>query len=745
MNKKSILKTILSLVLVPMTLGACGNNNSTSSITLNSSSSTVSNVSSSTTNSNSIVLSSSSVASSSSSVTSSSSSVVSSSSSVVSSSSSVVSSSTTETDNVITIAEAIEIAIKAGDTKTEEEYVIAGTILEVSNATYGEMTVQDETGSLYIYGVYDNDRSTRYDAMSDKPVKGDYIKLSGKLKTFKGTPEMDRGYIVEFKHVDVSENVDLSQYQAMSIKDAREEEDGAKVKISGTVAKMTYAFGMEPSGFYLVDGNSSIYVYDTQVAPQVSVGNNVTIAGEKAYYVLSTEQNSANKFGYKGSCQIDNTYLLENDKGNNSIDLSWCEEKTVKEIMNTPVNENITTNIFKVNAVVNRVPGHDFVNYYFNDLDNETGSYAYSQNSGEDFEYLREFDGKICTVYLSPINCKSTDTGCFYRFIPVQVSYDNYEFNVENAPAFALEYYAVEQFRSMYFVDPAQELKTSVSSSLLGFENVKLTYASSDNNVAYFETTNDVTTFHVNKSGTATITITATYGSYVANRTVEVSVNALDDIDYTDVKTAVEAEANEELVVRGVVASSLVNKEGFYLIDDSGLIAVEVSDSNILKEFDIGNEVIVSGVKEYQRKYEDSTNCGQNVLAEAKLVANLYGNYEYSTESFVETTFDELYTLSRDIYADNTAQGYRVSGKVKIFESQWYTNYYLTSLDGSKELLFYAANGDSQYGYLLKQFKDQEITVDVAMCNWNSAKENRITAIAVITDQGRIVNTLNWN
>lgn len=730
MKNKNLKKVLLCLlgVMIPLSITACDNKTSTS-ISSNLSTSLE----------NSSTSSTLSTSASSSIITS----TTSTSSSILSSSSSSSSSSSTN-ENIVTIAEAIEIAIQAGGSGTSEEYQISGTILEVSNPQYGEMTIQDSTGSLYIYGVYDSDRTTSYLQMSDKPVAGDEITLIGKLKTYNGSPEMDRGYIVSFKHVDVSENVDLTQYAEKTILEAREEEDGSKIKVTGIVAKITYADGMVPNGFYLVGDNSSIYVYDTQVAPQVSVGNVITIAGEKAYYVLGTEQTAANKFGYKGSCQIDNVYLIENDKGNTPLDLSWCEEKTVKEIMDTPVSENITTNIYKVNAVVNRVEGHDFVNYYFNDLDNKTGSYAYSQCSGSDFEYLKEFDGKICTVYLSAINCKSTGTGCFYRFIPIQVSYDNYQFDLSNAPSFAIEYYALEQFKTDYVVDPKQELINNVSSELLGFENVSLSYVSNNEDVVYFEENNGVTTFHTKNSGEATVTITATYGNYTADENVLVKVESLGEIEYTDVKTAIETNDNIEVTVRGVVAASLVNKDGFYLVDDTGLIAVEVADRNILTEFNIGNEIIITGVKEHQKKAE-ATNIGQSVIGEASLVVNLYGEYEYSTNAFEEITFEELYSLASDVNTDYTSQGYKVTGKIIKVETAYYTNYYIGNSDESKKIQFYSSNGKTEYGYLLEDYVGQEVTVELAICNWNSAKISRVCALAVVTENGKIINTLNWN
>ena len=119
--------------------------------------------------------------------------------------------------HLITIAEAIEIAQQAGDTVTTDRYYIKGTIVKVSNSMYGEMTIKDDTGELYIYGVYDKDEKTRYDAMEEKPVAGDEVILWGALKTFRGTPEMDRGYLQEFKHIDQSENIDMSQYTEKTI------------------------------------------------------------------------------------------------------------------------------------------------------------------------------------------------------------------------------------------------------------------------------------------------------------------------------------------------------------------------------------------------------------------------------------------------------------------------------------------------------------------------------------------------
>ena len=87
----------------------------------------------------------------------------------------------------------------------------------------------------------------------------------------------------------------------MSVASARTAATGAKVKVDGVVAKIAYASGIVPCGVYLVDETQSIYVYDGDLAGRVKVGNKITIAATKAYWILEKEQANAAKFGYNSS------------------------------------------------------------------------------------------------------------------------------------------------------------------------------------------------------------------------------------------------------------------------------------------------------------------------------------------------------------------------------------------------------------------------------------------------------------
>ena len=80
---------------------------------------------------------------------------------------------------------------------TEDKYVITGVITEVYNTTYGNMRITDGEGNiLTVYGTYSADGSTRYDALTVKPVTGDVIAVYGILGQYNGTVQLKNGWIV---------------------------------------------------------------------------------------------------------------------------------------------------------------------------------------------------------------------------------------------------------------------------------------------------------------------------------------------------------------------------------------------------------------------------------------------------------------------------------------------------------------------------------------------------------------------
>lgn len=639
--------------------------------------------------------------------------------------------------NVISIAEAIEIANASGSEKSEE-YYIYGKITNISSFLYGSMTIEDETGSIYVYGVYSKDGSIRFDALEEMPAVGDEIVIKGALKTYNGTPEVDRAYLQELKHNEVE--IDDTDYVEYKINEVRELEVGTKVKVTGVVAQITYAFGFNPNGIYLVDETGSIYVYGMEVAGVVEIGNEVTLIGSKTYYILEDEKPGAAKFGYKGCCQIEKATVVENDKGNHEFDKSWISESTVKDIVETKVTENITTNIYKVTALIKKVIGTGFTNYYINDLDGYTGSYVYTACSGDDFSWLDEFDGKFCTVYLSPINCKSSSTSCFFRFIPVLVIDEGYELQDADAPSYALKYHVFDQFLSQYEADPETLLISSVSNELHGLDNITIDYKSSDEAIVDFEETTEGIVFHTKEPGFATITVTATYKGYSKSEEIQIEVKEPVEYQTITVKEAIESEDGTQVIVKGVVLSSLVNQDGFYLIDETGVIAVTSTKEQVAL-LSVGDEVVIEGTKSHKIK-EGYTGKGQINIYNSNILVNYYGNHSYSTDLF-DTTKDLKYLYGLNVNEDHSTEVYVVEGIIEVVEQTHYSSIKLKSLDGSVSIILYSSSAN-QYGFL-KPYNGQQVTVELAPCNWNSKTYYAGCVISVIVDGVKVMNELNFN
>ena len=638
--------------------------------------------------------------------------------------------------DVITIAQALELCGEPGNLTTERYYIV-GTIVSLDNATYGQMTIQDETGTISVYGTYSADGELTYAELTEKAYKGDMVLLHCTLQNYNGTKEVKNARLIDFRKVEVE--VDTSSYTEMTIAAARTADKGAKVKVSGVVAQITYANGKIPSGVMLVDGTNSIYVYDSDLAARVKVGNKITICGEKTWWILADEQNLASQFGYQGCCQIDSVTLVSNDEQINAYDKSWITETTVKDLLDTPVTTDITTQIFKVTALVKKAPGNGFTNYYINDLDGTTGTYVYTQCNGSDFDWIDAYDGKICTVYVTVLNAKSTNSGCVYRFLPIEIIDESFDVSTVNGAEYAVKYHGAGQFLDKYTGNPALELLTSVDSQLLNITGAKLSYVSSDSSIISITTSGGKTVMNCLKSGTATITVTGTHNGKTYNQDVTITVDIpVVETKYPTVSEAISAQVGTTVTVQGIVGPSLVNKTGFYLIDDTGVIAVQTT-ADVMATLEIGQEVVLEGIRHINTE-GGAGYYGQTCLNNATVVVNNYGNHAYSTASFKgDIALADFRNL--DVTKDFTTSVFTMKATVVVNETPYYTNLYLS--DGTNKVNLYCSSAN-QYNFL-KEFAGQEITIEIAACNWNDKSYYTGCVLAVINADGsKTLNELNF-
>ena len=99
--------------------------------------------------------------------------------------------------STLTCAEANALGItKAHNTYTTGKYYVTGVITSISNSTWGNLYINDGTGSFYIYGLYSG--STRYDKMTEKPEIGDTITVYAAIGQYSGTAQMKNAQLHAF-------------------------------------------------------------------------------------------------------------------------------------------------------------------------------------------------------------------------------------------------------------------------------------------------------------------------------------------------------------------------------------------------------------------------------------------------------------------------------------------------------------------------------------------------------------------
>lgn len=110
-------------------------------------------------------------------------------------------SSPTQTSTIPELLAIGNALAKGGE--TAEKYRVVGKIVDIDNATYGNMTIEDEAGNrLYIYRTYDLNGNL-YNKMPDKPQVGDVVTLQGKIKNYYNYSDVQ---IIEMINAIVCEN-----------------------------------------------------------------------------------------------------------------------------------------------------------------------------------------------------------------------------------------------------------------------------------------------------------------------------------------------------------------------------------------------------------------------------------------------------------------------------------------------------------------------------------------------------------
>ena len=644
--------------------------------------------------------------------------------------------------NCITVKEAIEKANEAGDAGTKDAFNIYGKIKQIKNYMYGEMIIEDEGFEIYVWGVR-GPNNQDYEKIEDQPKVGDEIVINGRVKTFNGSPEVDKSELIALKHAEVIDEQDDKVYTQMTVSEARKAQDNTAVEVTGIVAKTCVNASHEKDGFYLVDDTGSTFIHGKEVSSQLNEGQKVTIKGEKVRFEANPSSNNE-KFNYVGAVQLTNAKLVKKENGPFAYNNSWMKETDLVDLLNRKDYDDITGNIFKTHAYVKESIGDGFTNYFVNDVDGKTGSYVYTKASGADLTDLKKYDdGKLHEVQLSIINYKVSSSGLTPRFIVIDVDEAEYKYDVKNAPKYALDFAVMDQFDDVYYTNPAKELVTTVSNEVLAINNIAVSYESSDANVATIDDVNGKKVLNLHNAGKVNITCKATHGENTLSKVIEITYDKIDIENAIKVKAAIDAEMNSVVKVRGVVISSLVNQKGFLLGDETGVIAVKATEDQ-LASMQVGQEVYVEGKRGHHFNKGNETH--QDVIFDLSVFMNLYGEHATDETSFIkDKTMADVIKLAAAKDTSSTTQVYRVKAFIKYTKGGYSSNYYICDPENHESELMLYCSGASQYDALLENYKNKEVVVDIVLSDYSYKKDGlRGMVIATIDGETRTPNTLNF-
>ncbi len=153
---------------------------------------------------------------------------------------------------------------------TAEKYTVTGVITEIKNTTYGNLYIQDAEGnSLYIYGIYSADGSTRFDAMDPQPKVGDTITVVGVACNYNG-PQMKNGWVTS-----LTEGEDPNRIPAWDEKkDVVTHQSFGELYINGDSANNLFAPGASASWDKVanLDASAANLVYWGWIATTAEIG-----------------------------------------------------------------------------------------------------------------------------------------------------------------------------------------------------------------------------------------------------------------------------------------------------------------------------------------------------------------------------------------------------------------------------------------------------------------------------------------
>lgn len=518
--------------------------------------------------------------------------------------------------------------------------------------------------------------------------------------------------------------------------------EGEIATVRGVVVKHNYTGQSTPyiTGFWLADKTGSIYVYGENVAKSVEVGNTVVVKGVKAYYIPQNDAGAAASVNYKGMLQLTSPEILENDnKTSLVIDKNVITTTTVKDILETPLTEDITGKIFRVKGRWSKVTPADFTNYYLNDLNRVDSIMAYTQSNGKDYKWTDPYDGKTVEMLII-VSIGKPGVGA-WRMCPVSFIDDNVQVSAQEEANYAAER-LLNEFADTYNTETT--VTFAKEDEFLAGSNRTISSTSNQITVNNGETENSVV-ISASELGKITIEASVTFDGATGTATKEIEIVEKPKVPATPIAEVKEMEDGSEVTIEAVVAKvtykSSMTPQGLLLADETGTILLFCGTEYmpLIADINEGYKVIVKAkLTHYIKNADNATNAeytGDIQLVEPEILNVDTNIFEIPTTSYTESSITEIMNTLPSTNLSSAM--FVVRAKVVKNVSAYATSYNLAEVDGgTASLPLYSQNSGNDFKWL-DEYAGQEVTIIVAVQNLNlkaSGSHWRGLPIKVITE-----------
>lgn len=182
--------------------------------------------------------------------------------------------------------------------------------------------------------------------------------------------------------VTVLKGENAAEIEASTVAEALAAAIDAEVTVRGVVSALAYT-SATPGGFYLTDATGSVYVFGSNTASEVKVGQEIVISAKRAEY-KGVQQLSYPTITYQ-STSTDNEISVE---GAEVVSLTTISKDLQGGYCGAYIFENVYLDVYD---------GGSYKSYTIEDKDGNSIN-LYSGNNGAEFADLDQYKGKVLKV-----------------------------------------------------------------------------------------------------------------------------------------------------------------------------------------------------------------------------------------------------------------------------------------------------------------------------------------------------------